>query len=135
MLATPDIATAVRRLGLPVLVLVCRDGRWWQAEVAALGLVRRARSLGALDRTVRDLLGTNAVDYHFRTGDAELDRLVMQIQIARSTARRFEARARHLTGRALLLPSGGSERDLAVLLGLSYQRVHQLLQRPEDCRG
>jgi hypothetical protein len=69
------------------------------------------------------------VDYRFRTGDAELDRLVVKIRVARLALRRHEARVRHLTGRALTLPSGASARDLAVLLDLSHQRVYQLMQR------
>jgi len=123
---TPEVA-CVGRLGSPIVVMVSRDGHGWEAEIAALGLVRRARRLSALDRQVQELLGPAAADYQFRTGDDELDRLVRHVRSARSTARTFEARARHLTERVLSLPSGGSVRDLAVLLGLSYQRVQQLL--------
>jgi len=118
-----------RQLGRPVVVLVIREGGGWLAEVAALGVVRRARCLVTLDHQMRDLLGTNSVDYQFQTGDAELDRLVMQIRSAKGAAGRYEERARRLTRRALLLPSGGSGRDLAVLLGLSHQRVHQLMRQ------
>lgn len=113
----------------PVVVLVNRDGRGWRAEVAALGLVRRARSLATLDRRIRQLLGADDVDYQFHTGDAVLDRLVLQIRAARYAARMHEARARQLTARALTLPSGGPVRDLAILLGLSYQRIHQLMRQ------
>ena len=87
-----------------------------------------ARSLVTLDRRVRDLLGTNAVDYQFRTGDAELDRLVMQVRAARDAARRNEEQARRLIGLALRLPNSGSGGDLAVLLGLSHQRIRQLMR-------
>src|SRR2546430_1701564 len=90
---------------------------------------RRRRRLVTLDQQVRDLLGTNDVDYQFHTGDGELDRLVMHIRSARLAAQRHEDRARRLTGQALALPGGGSIRDLALLLGLSHQRVHQLLRR------
>jgi hypothetical protein len=69
------------------------------------------------------------VEYKFHTGDAELDRLVIQIRAARLAAQRLEARARRLTGRILTLPSGGSVRDVALLVGLSHQRVHQLMQQ------
>jgi hypothetical protein len=130
---TPDRVAmeiaAVRQLGRPAVVAVSRTVQGWQAEVAALGVLRQARSLVTLDRRVRELLGSDEVDYQFHTGDAELDRLVMQVRAARSAARTYEARARRLTGRVLMLPRGGSGRDLAVLLGLSYQRVHQLLER------
>jgi hypothetical protein len=118
---------AAQRLARPVVVMVSRDGHGWQAEIAALGVVRRARRLAGLDRQIHELLGPAAADYQFLTGDEELDRLVRHVRSARSTARTFEARARHLTERVLSLPSGGSVRDLAVLLGLSYQRIQQLL--------
>ena len=124
-----DEVALVRQLARPVVVLVSREPGGWVAEVAALGVVRRRRRLVTLDQQVRDLLGTNDVDYQFHTGDGELDRLVMHIRSARLAAQRLEDRARRLTGQALALPGGGSIRDLALLLGLSHQRVHQLLRR------
>jgi hypothetical protein len=123
-----DVA-AVRQLNAPAVVMVSRAGNGWQAEVAALGITRRARSLHGLARRVRELLGTDTVDYEFRTGDAELDRLVRQVRLARATVRLHEERARRLTRLVLTLPSGGSARDLGVLLDLSHQRIHQLLLR------
>jgi hypothetical protein len=110
----------------PAVVLVSRAGRGWQAEVAALGLVHKSRSLLALDRWVRELLGTADIDYRFYTGDRELDRLVMQIRAARAAARGNDERARQLTVRAAQLPASGSGRDLAVLVGMSHQRIHDL---------
>ena len=133
---TIDVAM-VRQLAPPVVVMVSRTPGGWVAEVAALGVQRTARSLVALDRRVRELLGTDAVDYQFHTGDAELDRLVMHVRAAREAAQRNQERARRLTGQALRLPSGGSGRDLAWLLGLSHQRIHQLIRSlgPGGCRG
>src|SRR2546430_12356819 len=107
----------VRRLGRPVVVTVTRERGGWVAEVAALGLVRKGRSLRTLDRRVREFLGTGDVDYHFYTGDAELDRLVMQVHAAKAAADRDEDRARRLILTALLLPSGGAGRGLAGLPG------------------
>jgi hypothetical protein len=69
------------------------------------------------------------VDYQFHTGDVALDRLVSGIRVVRETMRRSEERAQRLIEQALRLPSGGTVRDLGFLLGLSYQRVHQLLRR------
>ena len=69
-----------------------------------------------------------SIEYQFNTGDAELDRLVIQIRAARLAAQRLEARVQHLTSRVLILPSGGSVRDLALLVGLSHQSVHRLMR-------
>ncbi len=119
----------VRQLGQPVVVMVSRSRGGWVAEVAALGVERWARSLIGLDRRIRVLLGTNDVDYQFHTGDADLDRLILRIRAARAAAQLHEQRAQRLTEQALELPSGGTVRDLGLLLGLSYQRIHQLMQR------
>jgi hypothetical protein len=83
-------------------------------------------------RRARELVGEVPVHYQFHTGDPELDRLVVQIQAARAAAQRHEARVKQLTGKILMLPSGGSVRDVALLVGLSHQRVHQLMQRGGD---
>src|SRR5262245_58321201 len=109
----------VRQLGQPVVVIMSRHGKGWVAEIAALGVARKARSLATLDRRMRALLGTAAPDYQFHTGDAELDRLVSGIRAARAIAQRSEERALRLTEQALQLPSGGTVRDLGVLLGVS----------------
>ena len=109
--------------------MVSRDGQGWQADLGPLGVQCRARSLRRLDREMRSLVGTRPLCYRFRTGDPQLDRLVLQARAARSAARHCEERARHLTEQILTLSCGGSDRDLAVLLGLSHQRVHQLRQR------
>jgi hypothetical protein len=69
------------------------------------------------------------VDYDFHTGDAELDRLVAAVRAARRAAHVAEERARGLTDRVIVRAPGLSVRDLGVLLELSYQRVHQLLQQ------
>jgi len=122
-------AALVRQLAHPVVVIASRRPGGWVAEVAALDVERRARSLAELDRRIRALLGTDAVDYQFHTGDVALDRLISHIRAARETAQRSEERAQRLIEQALRLPSGGTVRDLGFLLGLSYQRVHQLLQR------
>lgn len=113
-------------------VLVSRDGNGWRAEIAglsALSAQRRARTLHTLDRRVRELVGSGWVDYDFHTGNAELDRLVAGVRTARRTVQVAEDRARCLTGKVIMLAPGLSVRDLGVLLDLSHQRVHQLLQQ------
>ena len=123
-----------------VTVVVRRDGRGWVAEAAAFG-VARARTLHTVVRLARELMAgagsAEPIEYQFHTGDAELDRLVIQIRAARLAAQRLDARVRRLTGRVLTLPSGGSVRDLALLVGLSHQSVHLLMRKTgkEHCRS
>jgi hypothetical protein len=119
----------VRQLARPVVVMVGRRLSGWVAEVAALGVQREACSLVGLGRRIRALLGTAAIDYQFHTADAELDRLIRRIRAAREAVRCSDERAQRLTEQALRTPSGGTVRDLGFLLGVSYQRAHQLLQR------
>jgi len=109
-------------------VVVTRESGAWRAEIPELRALRRARSLYALDRGVRDLLGPGWVDYEFRTGDVALDRLVAGVRASRRTAELAEEQARELTEQALARASGLSQRDLGVLLELSHQRIHQLVR-------
>ncbi len=74
-------------------------------------------------------VGPAQEDYDFHTGNAELDRLVAGVRAARRATQVAEARARCLTEKVIMLGPGLSVRDLGVLLDLSHQRVHQLLQR------
>ena len=110
-------------------VVVTRDGRGWRAEIAERATARRARTLYALDRRVRELLGSGWVEYDFHTGDGTVDRLVAGVRAARRAALAADDRARCLTEKVIVLAPGLSVRDLGVLLELSHQRVHQLLRR------
>ena len=114
------------------LVVVTRDGCEWQAEIRDLATAYRAASLPRIDRWVRDVLGLRAtgwVPYRFRTGNLALDGLIRDARRAREAAQLTEAQARQAT-RTLLedAPQHAdlSIRDLAVLLGLSHQRIQQL---------
>ncbi len=109
-------------------VVVVREGTGWRADIPDLRAWRRARTLYALDRRVRELLGPGWVDYQFHTGDAELDRLVAAVRASRRAARFAEDRARLLTEQILELAPALSQRDLGVMVELSHQRIHQLQQ-------
>jgi hypothetical protein len=113
-------AALVRQLASPAMVMVSRENGGWVAEIAALGVVRRAPALATVDAQVRDLLGTDHVDYEFRTGDFAVDRLVKGICPG---------------GLALELPSGGTFLDLAVLLGMPEDQMRQALVRHHHGEG
>jgi hypothetical protein len=112
-------------------VIVLREDRGWRAEISDLRQLHRARTLYALDRRIRELLGSDWVDYRFRTGDPLLDELVAGVRAGRRAAQLAEEQARELTDQALDRASGLSSRDLGVLLELSHQRIHQLLKRTD----
>jgi hypothetical protein len=110
-------------------VVVVREGRAWRAEISEPRALRRARTLYALDRRVREVLGPGWVEYEFHTGDSVLDRLVAGVRVRRRAAQRTEEEARDLTDQVFDVASGLSSRDLGVLLLLSHQRIHQLINR------
>jgi len=112
----------------PNVVTVSRSVEGWQAVVAGHGVVA-ARSLQALDRRVRGLLGHQPLSYQFRTGNDELDRLVRRLRITKAAARRYDDKARRLVDQVVLLRAGLSQRDMSVLVDLSHQRVYQLRAR------
>jgi hypothetical protein len=113
-------------------VRVVREEHGWRAELVEPRVVRRSRTLHALDRQVRKVLGPGWVDYRFRTGDAELDRLVAGVRAARRTTQVAEELARELTEQVLERAGGLSRRELGILLDLSHQRVHQLVRRTDQ---
>jgi hypothetical protein len=115
-----EVEALVRQLCSPAVVMVSREGGGWVAEIAALGVVRRAPALATVDAQVRDLLGTDVVDYHFCTGDFAVDRLVNGICPG---------------GLALELPNGGTFFDLAVLLGMPDDQMRQALGRHQRGEG
>jgi hypothetical protein len=118
----------------PAQIIVTRtDGRW-QAEVPDLDLAHEVRTLFQLDRWVRCRFGPGWINYRFRTGDPHLDQLVMAARETRRAARRTDERARRLTLQVLAATAQArlSGRDLAVLLGMSHQRIQQLQRDGQD---
>jgi hypothetical protein len=110
------------------LVVINRTVDGWQALVPGHGSVT-GRSLQALDKRVRTIVGARPVDYRFRTGNEGLDRLVRRLRITRAAARSYENRGRQLVEQVVRLRTGLSQRDISVLIGLSHQRVQQLATR------
>ena len=114
------------------LVVVSAQGHEWIAEISALQASFGTASLPRVDRWARDLLGlgvTRWINYEFRTGDAARDRLVAETRAARLAAQLAEEQARQATRQLLshvVHRADLSIRDLAVMLGLSHQRIHQL---------
>jgi hypothetical protein len=113
-----------------------RDGPFWLIRVPAIGRSTQARRLDQADDMARDLIAVMTdedpssfdVEVHAEL-DPHLGRLV-QIAVERTASARHEQVMASLASRAAaraLTQSGLTVRDAGRLLGVSYQRVQQLL--------
>lgn len=125
-------------------VVVTRDeSGMWLADVPELeGSSTYARTLTALDKAVRevivlgadlpdDVMASLALDYDYRTGDPRVDELAARVRRERATIAAVEE---HTAAAARQLAPDYSVRDAGMLLGISYQRVSQLLAEREQKR-
>jgi hypothetical protein len=131
-------------------VKVSRDDDWWHARVVAasdggdgmpLNALTQARSLAKIDPMARDLIAT-ILDVDEETFDVEfvyelpedVNDLVFDARNARGwadTAQELWQASATIAARALA-GKGYSLRETARLLGLSHQRVDQLLASPAE---
>lgn len=115
-----------------------REGSWWVAEVVGEGIATQARRLDLLESAVRDLI----VAWHqvpAKSFDVEIEpevpkgaaATVKRARRLRSDADRLQGEAAEATRHAAkaLVNSGLTVRDAGTLLGLSYQRVGQLVSQ------
>jgi DNA-binding NarL/FixJ family response regulator len=124
-------------------VVVTREDGQWLADVPGLaGAHSFARSLPALDQSVREVIVLAdelpetampelVIEYDYHTGDAELDSATLEVRRLRREADELAATATSRTAEAAaqLVARGLSVRDVAALLGISPQRVSQLTPR------
>ena len=124
-------------------VVVTREDGQWLADVPDLeGTHTHARTLRALDRAVReavvlgadlpdDALDQLVLDYDYRSGGPQLDADAAALRRRRTEltglADEVEERTRELGSRGV--GAGLPLRDVAVLLGVSHQRVAQVARR------
>lgn len=121
-------------------VNVTREERWWMIEVPAIGGLTQARRISEIEDQARSLI---AVTTDVPLSAVELGAVRIEVegvgdvsaaasevarlrQVAASAEQDAAARARQTASE--LVNSGVSLRDVGVLLGLSYQRVGQLVQ-------
>lgn len=117
-------------------VIATQEERFWLLSVPELAVVTQARTLDRAEATVRDLIAvwldvppnSFAVDVEPRLDD-EWTKLLRETKDARTTADMASARASELlrTSVTTLHDAGLSAREVGSLVGLSYQRVQQLL--------
>jgi hypothetical protein len=110
-------------------ILVRRIGDGWRAEIGAPGQWFQARNLSGLFVQLRLLVDVTAARIVFHTGDGELDELLSKVRTAWRRADTATRAAQALADRLMSRAGGLSNRDIAVLIGKSHQRVAQQRQR------
>jgi hypothetical protein len=114
---------------------VHREGRkWLVAYVPEIGHATQGRSLKEIDYMVRDLIRISTddhaeVDVVIRVQDPHLQEELDAARAARSEAAAAAERAAEHSARAArdLAAAGFTVRDIGALLGVTFQRAHQLI--------
>jgi hypothetical protein len=117
--------------------LVSRDGKWWMIEVPKVDGVTQARRLADVEQMARELIavtiGTKIsevaveLEYQDIAGTA-VNRDLAVIRSEKAEAARLEQDVAKRTSDLVraLVAEGIPIRDIGQMLGMSFQRVHQL---------
>jgi len=115
---------------------VRREGKFWVIEIPTVG-VTQARRLSEIEAMARDLVAIMSeadaaevqVDLKVEVGDAQAE--LEEARRLRSEASRMQETAAKASNAVAhrLHDAGLSINDVGTLLGLSYQRIHQLLAK------
>ena len=120
-------------------VSVTRDGKWWMVAVPELDALTQARRLGDVDTAARELVALEtgtaldevSIDVHVElaAGDGDLTARVADIRARRDRIEAEEAKVRADTAAFAreLAAAQVPVRDIGTLLGVSFQRVSQLV--------
>ena len=113
----------------PPLVLISRAGTGWRTDTTAPTGAMSSRSLFRLVTELRRAAGSAGAMVVFRTGDDELDAIVRRLGVVQHRVATADRQAQVLVDQLLSRCDDWSSRDVAVLIGRSPQRVHQLRTR------
>lgn len=117
---------------------VAREGRWWMIHIPEIDGVTQARRLGEAELMAREYI---AVSLDLKLSDVSVDLQLGDVEGVRDIAERVarireeKAEATRLEAEAVkesaslakdLVNANVPLRDAAEVLGVSYQRVHQL---------
>jgi predicted RNase H-like HicB family nuclease len=117
-----------------------RDGRWWAVEIHGFppnyAAVTQGRDLAEAETNARKATALlldvpeSAVEIDLHVNEA--DDVVAEVERARVRRKEAAREEQAILVRAarVLIEQGMTQRDAARLLGLSFQRVHQLLKTP-----
>jgi len=118
-------------------VKVNRDGRWWMIEVPDLDVLSQARRLGEVERMARELIAVTTgskiegveVDIELsdigRVSAYRIHELDHEKDIVANLEKHIAQESQEVA--AGLVEAGGPLRDIGEILGVSHQRVHQLV--------
>lgn len=143
MISPGVVRQVLRALGRETMLTyranVHREGKWWLVEVPAIDGLTQARRLSEAQLMARELvavtLGVPLSEVEVEVGLRAIGRLtdlperVKQIASDRAQARALDARAASSSEQLAkeLVEAGVPLRDIGTVLGVSHQRVHQLV--------
>jgi len=115
---------------------VTRDGRWWMISVSEIDGLTQARRLSEVELMARELIAVTldlrlsevAVDVTLDIDDIDVESTIKAIRKEKEDAALLEedAAAKTKTLVKELVAHNVPLRDIGAMLGLSFQRVHQL---------
>lgn len=118
--------------------IVTRDDRWWMVHVPEIGGLTQARRLGEAKAMACSLIAvtldipTDSFEVEVeveKVGSVQVAERAARLRAARETATRIEREVQSDTESLArdLASQGVPLRDIGDILGVSYQRVHQLV--------
>lgn len=121
-------------------VNVTRDGRWWMIEIPRIDGLTQARRLKEVEKMARDYIAL-ATDQtvgevelghvNIVVGEVDISTEQRRIHLLNEAARVAREHATTATSNLIneLLDEEVTLRDIATLLGVSYQRIQQIASR------
>lgn len=118
-----------------------REGRFWLVRVPETDSLTQARNLGEAEQMAREIIASDldlpsvddvkvTIRGHIIAGVTDIPNRIESITANRARAQESETAAavdtRKLAGE--LVAAGITVRDIGQILGVSYQRAHQLVQ-------
>jgi hypothetical protein len=120
-------------------VTVTREGRWWLVRIPELNAVTQARRIPEAEFMARDLIAltldvpieeiaVNVMIEH--VGSVRVSQRVAEIAATRAEARNLDRQATASAARLAkaLADQGVTVRDIGTMLGVTFQRAHQLVK-------
>lgn len=121
--------------------IVTRDGKWWMISIPELNELTQARRLGEVEKMARELIAIT-LDVPISTIEVDVDVIAAghvtnvsgkakQIRQEREQAAQMERSARQHAEQFAreLAAEDVPVRDIGAVLGVSYQRAHQLISK------